>query len=194
MKTNSSITPLSDVEKKKLVLATLQADFNLHGEHLKILSKVMEKIGYVDDTLTLVEIAGFISEGTLLASAASTINVVTLFFSPIAGILMLVNANESAERTYGMRAVAYTITAWAYNEFVLAGSDRILQNMQQGFPRVPAKKIQRYNIAWKKASNAMLAHFASLTISKKISKRSLQILLKALGDNDKRALCLEIMR
>lgn len=194
MNQNAKTTQLTNQEKKKLVLNTLKTDFNLHSQHLNLLSTVMENVDYIDNALTLAEIAGFITEGSLLASTASTIGIVTLFFSPVAGIITLINANESGERTYGMRAVAYTMTAWAYNEAVLPGSNRILQNMRLGFPRVPPEKIKRYHEAWRKASQAMLAHLNSQTNSGKISKKSLQLLLQALGNNNKRQLCLEALK
>ena len=176
------------------MIAALQADFNLNGEHLKVLSNVMEITGYADDALTLTEITGFITEDSILASTASAISVVVLFFAPIGGIITLINANEAGERTYGMRAVAYTITAWAFNEPVLMASNQIIQNMRQGFPTTPPQKIYRYHNAWKKASNAMLNHLAATTGSGKISKKSMQILLKALGNKNKSQLCLEILK
>jgi len=189
-----NLPQLSNEEKKKIILAALKADFNLNGEHLKLLTNVMEKVGYVDDALTLAEIAGFITESSLLASAASTIGVVTLFFGPIGGILALINANETGERLYGMRSVAYTMTAWAYNDAIPNSSKKLVQNMRQGFPVVTPDKMTRYHNAWAKASRAMLNHLAATTGKGKISKKSMQILLKAIGNNDRSKLCLEILK
>jgi len=190
----ANLPQLSNEEKKKIILSALKADFNLNGEHLKVLTKVMEKIGYVDDALTLAEIAGFITEGSLVASASSAIGLVTLFFSPIAGILTLINANETGERLYGMRAVAYTMTAWAFNEAIPSSSKRIVQNLRQGFPVVSPDKMTRYHNAWSKASRAMLNHLAATTGKGKISKNNMQILFRALGNNNRSQLCLEILK
>lgn len=190
----TNLPQLSSEEKKKIILDALKADFNLNGEHLKVLRSVMEKVGYVDDALTLAEIAGFITGSSRLVSAASAIGVVTLFFGPIGNFLALINANETGERLYGMRSVAYTMTAWAYNDAIPNSSKRIVQNMKQGFPVVTPDKMARYHNAWAKASRAMLNHLAATTGKGKISKSSMQILLRALGGNDRSQLCLEILK
>ncbi len=190
----AKLPQLSNDEKKKIIIAALKADFNLNGEHLKVLTNVMGKIGYIDDALTLAEIAGFITEGTLVASVASTIGVITLFFGPIAGIIALINANETGERLYGMRAVAYTMTAWAFSDAIPNSSGRIIQNLGQGFPVVTPDKMIRYHNAWEKASRAMLNHLAATTGRGNISKKSMQILLMALGNNDRGQLSLEVLK
>ncbi len=186
-----SIVKFTNEEKKKIVLDALKADFNLNGEHLKLLTTIMGKVGYVNDALSMAEIAGFITEGSVVATAASTLSTAVLFASPFLGILGLMNAVQSNERVWGMRAVAYTITAWAYDEPILTSSKKILQRMSRAFP---PEKIIRYNDAWQKASRATLNHLAAKAGSGKISKKSFQLLLMALGNNNKGQLCLEILK
>ncbi len=136
---------------KQLIVDTLRNDFKLRGNNIRTLRKAIDIIGHTDNALALIELSGLL-EGAVVGTTASTISFISTFLFPVAGLGMLKDANEIGFRFYGLRAVAYTITAWAFDRPIPVGSNRIMSNMRG----LPVSKIAKYKRAWFEASQATL--------------------------------------
>ncbi len=144
---------LSEDEKKRIVKAMLEKEYNLRGERAKILSKAIDIIGYAENAATLAEVAGLLAEGSAAASVATGLSIVSALLFPVGATISLINAWETGERMYGMRAIAYTTTAWAFNDPVPKESATILRNVRNsGLSR----DIPQYNRAWQDASQSTI--------------------------------------
>lgn len=176
-------------KEKQFIVETLKSDFQLKGNNLKTIQKVIDIIGKADNALALAEIAGFLNEGSIVAGSASVLSFISTALFPIAGIGMLADAHEIGQKLYGLRAVAYTITAWAYDKPILVGSNKVLLNIKG----VPNSSIIKYKQAWSSASRATLSSLKNMSKKKKISEDSLKLIYKALSSNNPKTLCLQLM-
>lgn len=181
---------LSDAAKKKIILETLGRDYHLHGDRLHWLSKAIDIVGYADNAATLANLAGLIAEGTAAVAVADSIAILNIFLTPLGLFITFVNAWETGERLYGFQAVAYTTTAWAFDDPIPTGSRQTLKNIAQMFP----KDIPNYEKAWKEASDSALAFLAKEPTTHHVSKQAFQLLLRLAGDNRRQTLCLNLLK
>jgi hypothetical protein len=180
------ISPLSSSQKKDLIKDTLAHDFHLRGDHLAVLGKAIDIIGYADNAMSLAEIAGLIAEGGILSGAATATSLVSTILFPVGGAIALVNAFEAGVRLATMAAVAYTITAWAFNDPIPELPARVQRNVQASF----ANEISAYQEAWKDASSATLRRLREMVAQRPgTSEKSFRVLFRAIGDDNRQILC-----
>jgi len=147
---NSKIEPaikLTQEERNKIIIDLVSREHNLRGNHLPTLKKAIEIIGYTDTTLALSEVAGLLSEISIGASAASAASALAALAFPIGSILAVIDARESGRRMYGMRAVAYTITAWTYEDPIPSESRTLIRNLTNRGTLVKPDELQAYHDA-----------------------------------------------
>lgn len=184
--------PLSDSAKKELIKSTLASDFHLRGEHLAVVGRVIDIVGYTDNALTLAEIVGLIAEGGAMSAAAAGTSIASALLFPVGATIELVNAWEAGQRLAGMVAVAYTTTAWAFDDPVPDLPPRVQQNIRTSGL---GKEIPGYQKAWKDASKATLQSLAEMVAKKPgTSKKSFQIMFRAIGDDNRQSLCRALLK
>jgi len=176
-------------QEKQIIIETLKHDFNLKGENLKTVTKVIDVIGHTDNALALAEIAGLL-EGAAFATVASAVNFIATIAFPVAAFGMLLNANEAGLRLYGLRAVAYTTTAWAFDKPIPSGSKRAMRNMRGK----PAKDILKLEQAWSNTSRATINNLKKEAIKRKIKEVNLKLVYRALGNNNANQFCGLLMK
>ncbi|WP_040818852.1 hypothetical protein [endosymbiont of Tevnia jerichonana] len=98
---------------------------------VNVLSKIGDALGLTDNILSFQPIAALIGPGTTLAHTATGISVAVLVLNLIINIINWINAWEAGDRLYGFRAVAYTITAWAFDETIPSSSNRYLKRAKE---------------------------------------------------------------
>jgi len=171
-------------QEKQIIIETLKHDFNLKGENLKTITKVIDNIGYTDNALALIELTGLI-KGAAFATAASTISFLSTLAFPVASFGMLLNVNESGLKMYGLRAVAYTTTAWAFDKPIPTGSNRILARIKG----LPTSTIIKNKQTWLNVSRATVKSLNAEALKRNTSEANLKLLYRALSDNNPRTLC-----
>jgi hypothetical protein len=178
---------MSNAEKKRITLETLKGDFHLRGEQLEFLGKAIDYIGYADSGLTIVELVGAISEGTLLATGTS---LASMILSPFGILISIVNAGELGQRMYGMRAIAYTITAWAFDSPIPTSSPVIIANRIAWPGRdIWTRDEPAFRQAWNDAKEGTLRNIPQVMAKMKLTKQGYQLTLKILGNNLPKQLC-----
>lgn len=187
-----------NTNNKQLIQEFISKDLNLKGNNLPLLSLVIDKISILDNAIALVElipqVSVVIADSALISVAASAATVSSIVLFPVGAMLSVINGMEAGLRLYGMRAAAYTLTAWVYDEHIPTRSPTILHNISAGSLRAKAWDIQQRDKAWKKASDAVVLRLNQEVKNKNIKKETLQLIFKALSDNNKQKLNIHILK
>lgn len=106
----------------------------------------------------------------------------------------MINAKETGHKLYSYRCIAYTITAWSFGHPIPKKSATILKNIFSGNIVQRAGTDKEYNEIWQKTSQSVLRQLEKIVISKNVPKRNLQLIFRAIGNDDPNTLCLEIKK
>lgn len=182
---------LSQARKKKLIQEAMKRKYNLPGNHASLLSKAIDIIGYADNAVMIAEVAGLIAEGGAIAAAGTVLSIASVFLLPIGATISWVNAAEFGVRQTGHRAVAYATAAWAFGDPNPKLPANIRKNLQFSHG---AHEVAKHERAWNKAVDQTMKELDATVAKKRIQKKSYQVYLRALGDNDRKTLAVEIMK
>lgn len=145
---------LTDKEKDQLLKEILGEKYNSAGDNLPVLKNVIDVIGYVDTSLTVAELLPIVntilSGSRVLTVVASGASVFSIFLFPVASMISIIDAYQSGHKMYAYRAIAYTLTAWAYNKPIPPSSMRILSNLRTGNLVAREKIVNEYKQVWAK--------------------------------------------
>jgi len=197
MDTTDTIKNLSENDKDQLMKDILGNDYYTAGSNLPILRKLIDRVGYVDNMFSLAELLPLMNKILsirifyFLASGAS---ILSIFFIPVSALINIVNAYQTGARLYSYRAIAYAITAWAFNKPAINGSQKILAQIRMGFPRVPEDQVSEYHKAWKKSSQDTINKLNETSRTNQIPREALQAFLRLIADNNEQKLCEMILK
>lgn len=193
MNTVNTSPNLSEVEKEKLLRELLGNDYQTSGNNLPVLKKAIDVIGHTSDAASFAELIPLLNSAmmnirilSVISSGASVLSVV-LF--PISTMIDIINAYQVGIKMYSYRAIAYTITAWAFSKPIPKSSQRIILNSQTRFPVASREQIQEKHSAWLKASQSATKELENYLNQNRIKKEVFQLLLRSLADNNEQKLC-----
>lgn len=111
-----TVLPMSEAEKKQIILEHLKGEFDLRGEHFEVLEKVADGIHIGSEAGEAGEaIASLIAHvPEAVEGALSAFSVFGVIAFDIVAAIHLLNAFEFGMRMIGLRAIAYGITAWSF--------------------------------------------------------------------------------
>lgn len=188
---------LSDSEKKQLLEDIFGKDHSSAGKNFPVYSKLIDKLDKFNDIVALAELLPGVNallSGPGISAVISHASFIGLIFFPFSQIVNVINAREAGHKLYSYRCIAYTITAWSFCHPIPTESATILKNMYAG-PVVQKKGTDaEYADVWKKTSNNVLKHIQNIAIIKSIPLKNLQLIFRAMGNNDPQKLCLEILQ
>jgi peptidoglycan hydrolase-like protein with peptidoglycan-binding domain len=127
-----------------------QMEFNLQGENWEEFVKVSEWAERTGKVLEVGEITGVIGETGVLATANTVLGVAGPILTEAVWLIELENALEGTEKLFGLRAVAYGATAWAFEEDSPQVSPELLRRTSAPGCSTPGE-IERCKRAWQKA-------------------------------------------
>lgn len=198
MNTALAANRLTSKEKEELIREVLGHKFNNAGNNLPVLKTIIDGIGHVDNVFTVAELITFSNAlltgsrfFTVLANGAS---VLSIFLSPVAHLITIINAWQTGHKMYAYRAIAYTLTAWAFNKPIPKSSFTVLSNLRTGQPVRKGTVIQEYNQVWQESSSKVLMKVQAGTIAKNVPKEAVKIILRALANNNPQKLCEMLLR
>jgi hypothetical protein len=168
---------LTPEEKAKLTTDFAKSNFNLQGERGQAFSDAVTKLGYVDNALSLADIAGLIAEGTVIAGAATAISVASVFLGSVADVINFLNALETGARMTGMRAVCYATVAWAFGDPSPTFSPQLKRNIEAG----GLNELPKHTRAWADAAASTVPALteASLGRMKSAGEKTRNVLIEA---------------
>jgi hypothetical protein len=194
----ASAVKLDNDQKRKLIKEVLDSDIYLYGENFAILSDVIDYISYADSAMTAAELlpkfGAAISNTSFLSATASGLAITSIVLFPVGAMIGVINAMEAGYKMYGMRSAAYSATAWSFGDPLPVASPTILRNLRSGPVVARPNELPTYNKAWNKAQRTMVSSLNNIVAQSRQSKDILQILFKAIGDNDRKKLCLLLLK
>lgn len=188
----------TEEEIKKILEAHLGSSFRNTGERAKVLSAVVSYVGNLSDAISLAELIpslnAYLNSTRGVSVFAGHLGFFSILLFPAGALVSIVNAYQTGHRYYAYRAVAYTVTAWAFDQAIPTGSSKILSNIQTGFPIQSPAVVAEYKAAWGSASSLTTASLKEEVASGALPKRYLQLLFRAVAGGDPAKLCESILR
>jgi len=189
---------LKQSEKDEIIKEILGSNYAAAGNDYETLSSIIDYIGYANDAVTMAELIPTLSTlmagSTTFSTIMSGASVVGIILFPVAQMINVINAYNTGHRGYACRCVAYTVTAWSFNQAVPAGSNQLLRNTNSGIIVRKDRIRTEYDALWKKTSMACITQLNKSIRSANIQKSHLQVIFQALGGGNKQALCLNILK
>lgn len=184
---------LSSKRKDELLKEILGAKYYTAGKNLPALAKVIGFVGDANDFFTLAELIPKInmvlSSSRVLSVVSSGASIFSIVLFPVSSMISIINAYQSGLRMYSYRAVAYTITAWAFDKPIPLSSKTIIHNARNSAPVRPESEILEMNKIWQKTSHSVVSELNNAVLTNNVSKDIIKILLRALADNNEQKLC-----
>jgi hypothetical protein len=195
---------LSRAEKEKVINQYLGNKFSLKGDHLAVLSSVIDYISNGDSALGITETGvealsiwlprvGTVLESSAFVFVSESFALGSIILFPVGGIITVINAHETVNQAYGMRAVAYTTTAWAFDDPIPLSSPTkelyVRQNLGEG--KAATNTLTAMRKVWVDAKNATLLKLKSGSGKE---KKAAKLLYRAIGDGDRQKLMLSILK
>ena len=132
---------LTRSEKEEILKEILGNDYHKIGNNMPILMDAIDIISKTDNALTFAElipgINTFVAGSRIFSVVSSGAAVLSIILFPISAMISVINAYQIGHKMYSYRAIAYTITAWAFGKPIPSSSQRVLHNVREG--RVVAK-------------------------------------------------------
>ncbi len=184
---------LTDEEKKKIIQEALGKDYDIAGRNYPVLSKVIDYIGYADNTFTIIELLPMVesvmASSTIITVAASGAAIFSIVLFPVSALISVIDAYQTGHRFYSYRAIAYTITSWAFDKPILRESQRILFNIRSGPVVQNPRVVGEFAKVWKDTSDSVVRMLNQEIATGKATKEVMQIIFRALGDGNEQKLC-----
>ena len=186
---------LTEEDKKKLNFASLNHEYRLNTEQQNLISYFINYYGYSDNATLLADIADFSINNTLLTTIYSGANIsaIRVNLNKKCRTLLSTNTNDNELKFYLLRAIAYAITAWAFDDVKPKESRQVLFNLHHGMPAANQASLVDYADAWKLTVNEIYDQLYAETYHRNIQKDSIQLLLKAICNGKRINLCLKLL-
>ncbi len=189
---------LSRKEKEVIIKEMLGNDYKISGENFSILSLVIDYAGKADDALTLAELLPaantLFRSGSFLSIVSSGATIFSIAAFPVDSMIKVLNAYQSGHRMYSYRAIAYSLTAWAFNKPAPQPSLRILHNLRSGGLVRDKSIVKEYKAVWRKTSMSVIARLNANNFSGQSSEKAVKYILRAIANNNEQKLCLLILK
>jgi len=192
------VLPITEQQKKRITKNILEQNYHVRGERLKILQRAISILGHVNDAATLAEIAGFLSESGTVGTLSNITSIVAIILFPVDQLINLLNAYDSGLRMFCFRSIAYTYTAFAFNDPPPKPSREIIKNKRVVGPgyegtEIIEKDIAEFKVEWDKTSKSVYREIKKYIESKVMHEKGYRILLKSLLSEDKREFCKKLL-
>lgn len=202
MSTAVATKRLTDREKEQLITEALGHEYTRVGNNLPVLKGVIDFIGDADSVFTIAQLIKYsnvlITGSRFMTVVANGASVLSIFLSPIANLITIINAWQTGHQMYAYRAIAYTLTAWAFNKPVPTASNHMLSNLRSAGPRGgPTRSpavVKEYNKVWQETSRKVMSQINVGLTSKNVPNDAVKIILRATGNNKEQKLCEMLLR
>jgi len=198
MDTVMSFNNLSDKEKDDLIREVFSNKYSDVGDNLPLLKDAIEIISRVDTVMSISELLpmmnAVLNGSRFFSFVASGSSIFSIFMFPVATMISIINAYQIGHKMYAFRAIAYTLTAWAFDKPIPISSPRIIHNLREGSVLATKKAAAEFKNVWLKTTQMALLKINSELKVKDTPKEVLQVLLRTVSKNDEKILCDLIMR
>ena len=197
MDTDTQKLNLTEKEKEDLLKEILGAEYSKIGNNLPLLKNTIDIVSHLDSSLTLTQLVPYfntiLSSSRLIGAVSAGASIFSIFLFPVSTMISIINAYQVGHTMYAYRAIAYTLTAWAFNKPLLGSSNKILLNIREGGVVANVRAKDEYKKVWEKTSRTVLSKVTTELSTKGIPDDALKILLRAAANNSEQKLCELIM-
>jgi len=176
---------ITDAEKKRITVEALKHDFNVPGNYWDFLGVAADYVGYASQGAEFLAIMV-----KLLGGAADALGLIAVPFEIIGNTIDWANAGDAGVRLYGLRAVAYAITAFAFDEPIPQSSPEIRRNYLPNSSRAQMERLDRFWQTCSSAANSEMERWARSNGGLKNWKAT----LRAVGNGRSNELSLALMK
>lgn len=198
MNTVISNKKLTEKEKVDLLREILGEKYSSVGNNLPLLKNVIDTIGYIDSSMSAAQLIPYvntiITSSRLMTFVGSSASFLSIFLFPVAAMISAINAYQVGHQMYAYRAIAYTLTAWAFNKPIPNSSLRILLNIREGGLVANQSAVAEYKKVWETTSKAVLNKIDVELRLKNIPMDAMKVVLRAAANNNEQTLCELIMK
>jgi hypothetical protein len=195
---NDSAQNLDNKQIDTLIKEILAKNNISIGNRLAIFSNIYTNVDNADKGFSFAQLFRFadtlITNSRFLTVVAESASTLSIFLEPVADMISVINAWESGRRMYAFRAIAYTVTAWSFNQPVPTGSQVVLGNLTTGILAKPRSELLEYNKIWKETSRKVLLQLESSASMLNVPKDAVKIIMQGIGKNDPRTLCKMLLK
>lgn len=198
MNTVISNKKLTEKEKVDLLREILGEKYSSVGNNLPLLKNAIDSIGYIDSSMSAAQLIPYvntiITSSRLMTFVGSSASFLSIFLFPVAAMISAINAYQVGHQMYAYRAIAYTLTAWAFNKPIPNSSLRILLNIREGGLVANQSAVAEYKKVWETTSKAVLNKIDVELRLKNIPMDAMKVVLRAAANNNEQTLCELIMK
>lgn len=189
---------LTRSEKEEILREILGNDYHKIGNNMPILMDAIDIISKTDNALTFAElipgINTFVAGSRIFSVVSSGAAVLSIILFPVSAMISVINAYQIGHKMYSYRAIAYTITAWAFGKPIPSGSQKVLHNVREGRVVAKTRVLGEYKEVWRKTSAAVMSQLNIEIASKNIPKEAVQVAFRAIGKNNEQTLTEMILK
>lgn len=181
-------------ETRRKLEAVLGSDITLLGKHWEFVGQCLGVIGNTQQAIDVADFAleftRFVKTGTLVAKAAQFLSAADLILGPLGHILAITKAAVSGREAFAYTGTAYGMTAWAFDRPPPQPSPVRMKNLMLSKPQ----ERGLWELAWRTGVNNVQRELQKLGQSGVNSKQTLQVVMRAMGENDPATLNFQIMK
>lgn len=179
---------MQNTSEYKLLVNVLHQKHHTVGNQYQMLDSLLGQFGHVNDAASLVEFVPTIGRflgHTQIAGVVSTAGFANTLLFPVQQSIGLINVNNEGLEMYSCRAIAYTMTAWAFDRPIPKCSPKILQN---GLGRK-----EGHQSVWDDTSRSVLARLENICNQQGVDKAHLKKAFRAFGNDQPAEFCRWLM-
>lgn len=180
---------MNELEKKKVLQDVLVASYSSVGARFSVFSRLADGLGNVNNALSFAELIPALNSylsGAVASKVMGGASFACILLFPFEQLINLINANESGNRMYCYRSIAYTITAWSFGRPIPNGSPRTLNNLQSGSGPVVRDHaaLAKYHKVWTETAGNVVRSLDNICLAQKIAKSQLKMIFQAFGNGN----------
>ena len=135
-----------------------------------------------------------INNSRLMTFVSSSASFLSIFLFPLVEMISVIHVYQGGNQMYAYLAIAYTLTAWAFNKPIPNSSQQILINIRKGGLVANQSAVAEYKKVWENTSRAILNKIDTELKVKNIPSDAMKVVLRAAANNNKQDLCVLIMK
>ena len=176
----------------------LESSSDINGPRFKLLSAIISGHSYVNDALTLAELIPAIEKILATPTTArivSSSSFIGILLFPVAQIISLNDANNAGLNMYRLRAIAYGLTAWSFNQPPPQASQSIIRNLTTLPPPVASpEEVREYHAIWADTVRKLMMKAKEFCHAHNIKEDHIKAIYRRIGQGKAETLCIEIMK
>lgn len=181
-------------ETKRQIEEILEKDVTLIGQHWEFIGKCLGVIdrskACIDATDFALEFTQFVKIGRFVATLSRILSVADIILGPLGHVIAIAKGSVTGRVAFVYAGMAYGMTAWAFGDRKPQASKIRMKNLMLS---VPQDRIL-WEQAWTKGVDSIQRGLEELSSSGPKGKKTLQVVLRAMGEDSPQQLNYLIMK